>query len=353
MDNLPKGWNLKPINSVFKIRSGSFLPKSEIVEGDFDVYGGNGITGKHCSYNLEGENIIIGRVGAKCGNVRLINDKIWLTDNAFYISEYLVKVNIGYLSLFLEYIELGKTANQAAQPVISFKGIKDIQIPLPPLSEQTRIVAKLDALFERIDKSIALLEENIKHTKALMASVLDEVFGRDKSTKLGDVLTLKRGYDLPTQNREKGSYPLYGANGIIDAHNEFKVKGPGVCTGRSGSIGLVHFTEKDYWPLNTSLYVQDFKGNTPKYIYYLLWSVSKELIAQAAFAAVPTLDRKKAHEYINATYHSSLSEQERISKYLDQVHVKQNRIVLEQQSKLTHLKALKASLLDRAFKGEL
>ncbi|EQD41268.1 restriction modification system DNA specificity domain protein, partial [mine drainage metagenome] len=80
---------------------------------------------------------------------------------------------------------------------------------------------------------------------------------------LGEVLTLKRGYDLPSQNRNDGSIPIVSSSGITGTHSDAKVKGPGVVTGRYGTIGEVHFIDTDFWPLNTTLYVQDFKGNDP------------------------------------------------------------------------------------------
>jgi type I restriction enzyme S subunit len=107
---LPKGWKIQTIENLFKIKSGEFLSAQMMDEnGLYDVYGGNGINGKYNKYNLRDENIIIGRVGANCGNVRLVNDKLWITDNAFYISEYFKDINKKYLYNFLSYIELGKT----------------------------------------------------------------------------------------------------------------------------------------------------------------------------------------------------------------------------------------------------
>ncbi|HBY1644165.1 TPA: restriction endonuclease subunit S, partial [Klebsiella aerogenes] len=83
--------------------------------------------------------------------------------------------------------------------------------------------------------------------------------------KFEDVCVLKRGYDLPTHARSAGNIPLYSANGVTDYIDQFKVEGPGVVTGRSGTIGKVHFVESDYWPLNTALYVQKFNGNYPRF----------------------------------------------------------------------------------------
>jgi type I restriction enzyme S subunit len=78
--------------------------------------------------------------------------------------------------------------------------------------------------------------------------------------KLGEVCTLQRGFDLPKNLREKGDYPLISSSGEIDTHCEPKVKSPGIVTGRSGSIGSLFFVEKDFWPLNTTLFVKDFHG---------------------------------------------------------------------------------------------
>ena len=87
-----------------------------------------------------------------------------------------------------------------------------------------------------------------------------------KTYKLGDIATLQRGFDLPTQDRINGNIPIIAASGIGGYHNVSKVKGPGVVTGRSGTIGKVMFEKGDFWPLNTSLWVKDFHKNDPKFI---------------------------------------------------------------------------------------
>src|SRR5690554_8140665 len=86
--------------------------------------------------------------------------------------------------------------------------------------------------------------------------------------KTKDIAPLQRGFDLTVSNTKDGEYPVVYSNGILRSHNEFKVKGPGVITGRSGTIGKVSYVKSNYWPHNTSLWVTDFKGNHPKYIYY-------------------------------------------------------------------------------------
>ena len=112
--------------------------------------------------------------------------------------------------------------------------------------------------------------------------------------KLGDFIELKRGYDLPQAKRLPGSFPLVSSSGVSDQHNVAMVKGPGVVTGRYGTIGQVFYVEEDFWPLNTTLYVRDFKGNDAKFIHYFLKTV--DFFAYSDKAAVPGINRNHLHE---------------------------------------------------------
>ena len=115
-----------------------------------------------------------------------------------------------------------------------------------------------------------------------------------RSGKLGDFIELKRGYDLAQAKRIPGPYPLVSSAGVSDCHSVPMAKGPGVVTGRYGTIGQVYFVEQDFWPLNTTLYVRDFKGNDPKFINYFLKTV--DFLAYSDKAAVPGLNRNHLHE---------------------------------------------------------
>lgn len=112
--------------------------------------------------------------------------------------------------------------------------------------------------------------------------------------KFGEVATLHRGYDLPIEKMTNGKYPVIFSNGKIEYHNQYKIKGPGVITGRSGSLGNTFYIEKDYWPHNTTLYVSDFHENNPKFIYYLLKTL--DFSSLNAGSGVPTLNRNHVHE---------------------------------------------------------
>jgi type I restriction enzyme, S subunit len=112
--------------------------------------------------------------------------------------------------------------------------------------------------------------------------------------RLGDVLTLKRGHDLPEHSRKDGDIPVVSSSGITGRHVEAKALAPGVVTGRYGTIGEVFFLKEDYWPLNTALYVVDFKGTDPQFAAYFLRNILKDY--QSEKAAVPGVDRNVLHE---------------------------------------------------------
>lgn len=107
--------------------------------------------------------------------------------------------------------------------------------------------------------------------------------------RFSDFVTLQRGFDLPKTEMRDGPYPVVGSTSIIGHHVEFKVEPPGVITGRSGSLGIVQYVAEKYWPHNTSLWVKDFKGNDPKFVYYCMQSL--DFARFNAGAGVPTLNR--------------------------------------------------------------
>jgi type I restriction enzyme, S subunit len=115
-----------------------------------------------------------------------------------------------------------------------------------------------------------------------------------KTGSLGDFIELKRGYDLPTRLRTAGQHPIVSSSGVTGTHTEAKIKGPGVVTGRYGTIGEVFYIDKDFWPLNTTLYVRDFKGNDVRFISYFLKTI--DYTAYSDKAAVPGVNRNHLHQ---------------------------------------------------------
>ncbi len=114
--------------------------------------------------------------------------------------------------------------------------------------------------------------------------------------RLGKVLQLQRGFDLPHSRRETGKVPIVSSSGISGFHNKFKVDAPGVVTGRYGTIGKVFFINEKFWPLNTTLYVKSFRGNAPLFISYLLKTIDFE--THSGKSGVPGVNRNDLHELL-------------------------------------------------------
>jgi len=157
------------------------------------------------------------------------------------------------------------------------------------------------------------------------------------SVPLSKFITLQRGFDLPTAKRSEGPVPVVASTGIAGYHNEAKVAGPGVVIGRSGSIGGGQYIECDFWPLNTTLWVKDFKGNNRRFTYYLLKSI--DFIRFNAGAGVPTLNRNHIASLKIRSY--DRKEQDRVSSILsaydDLIENNQRRIhLLEHAARLLY-----------------
>lgn len=133
-----------------------------------------------------------------------------------------------------------------------------------------------------------------------------------KKCTLGDVLNLRRGYDLPHSKMMEGNIPVAGSNGIIGTHNIATPIEPCITVGRSGSAGSTFIYDRA-WAHNTTLYIDDFKGNDPKYLYYLLLSLP--LNKMAGGSAVPSLNRNHIHP-LNITFPTTLETQHKIASIL-------------------------------------
>jgi len=260
-----------------------------------------------------------------------------------------------YYSLSNEYQnEIQKQVTGATRQRISRKNLGLVFVPLPPLPEQQRIVSILDEAFAAIAKAKANAEQNLKNAKELFESYLQGAFKKKgvgwEEKKFDEVCVLQRGFDLPTNSRFEGDYPLVSSNGITDRINEWKIKAPGVVTGRSGTIGNVHFIEEDFWPLNTALYIKEFHGNNERCIYYFL--LQFDLGKYSSGAGVPTLNRNNVHSE-KIWFPKSIEEQKTIVRHLDELRAETQKLEAVYQKKIDDLEELKKSILQKAFAGEL
>lgn len=221
---------------------------------------------------------------------------------------------------------------------VSKNKFKTLKIPLPPLAEQRKIAFILSMTETAIEKTDSIINSLKTLKKSLMKHLftygavsleeIDRVIM--KETEIGEVpdhwvlkkmidfATFQRGKDLPKSKRRKGKYPVVGSGGIIGYHDKFVCDGPGLITGRSGSIGTLTYVEGKYWPHNTGLYVKDFHSNYPKYVYYFLHSFDFKKYATGV--SVPTLNRNFIHSEIIKV--PPLTEQKQIASILSSIDVK-------------------------------
>lgn len=143
---IPTSWKWVRLGEIMSINSGKGLVAKDMIDNGIPVYGGNGITGYHNVSNINKETIVIGRVGYYCGSVHITPNKAWITDNAFITTYTDSSIDRDYFVYILRHLNLGKSNNATAQPVVSGKKIYPILFPLPPLAEQKRIVAKIEEI---------------------------------------------------------------------------------------------------------------------------------------------------------------------------------------------------------------
>lgn len=150
-----------------------------------------------------------------------------------------------------------------------------------------------------------------------------------QETTLGDVLTFQRGFDITKSAQSEGKVPIVSSSGISSYHNKWKVKGPGVVIGRSGTLGTVHYIKSHYWPHNTTLWVKDFKGNDPRFLSYFLQILKLENFDGGA--SNPTLNRNHIHK-LRIIFPTNVEIQKRIgvilSIYDDVLEINRQRIEL-------------------------
>ena len=170
--------------------------------------------------------------------------------------------------------------------------------------------------------------------------------GEWKTSTIGEIAPLQRGYDLPTNNVISGTIPVVYSNGILRFHNEGKCQAPAIITGRSGTIGkFTYIDHGEYWPHNTSLWVTTFHKNYPSFVYYFFQNVGFEKYATGS--GVPTLNRNDIHKHIESIP-SNKEEQQAIASYFTTLDSQ----ISASTSRLASLKQMKAASLQAMFPQE-
>lgn len=274
---------------------------------------------------------------------------------------YLLKLNTKVIPIFLYNFFLSDEGKRqlfrlnasTTMGALYKDDVKNIDVIIPPIEEQKKIAE----YFAYLDNLITLHQRKCEKLKIIKKSMLENCFPKNgqkvpkirfsgftgdwEQRKLKDIAPLQRGFDLPTTEMCPGNYPVVMSNGIGGYHSTYKVNGPGVVTGRSGTIGKLQYIEDNYWPHNTTLWVTNFYGNNPKYIYYLYQNLDFSRFTSGS--GVPTLNRNDVHDFWGNL--PSIGEQLKIEKFMTNL----DEFITLHQSKLEKLKKIKKSMLERMF----
>lgn len=174
----PSHWKVCKVKHLVKFNSGDTITSDQFIDhAQFPVYGANGYRGQFDKYNFENQRILIGRVGALCGNVHYTNEKIWCSEHALISSKAFGGLSFDYkwMCFLFESMNLNQYGGGSAQPVIASSVIENLSIILPPLSEQQAIADYLDKKCAEIDGLKAKLSKKRETLKELRQSIISEV----------------------------------------------------------------------------------------------------------------------------------------------------------------------------------
>jgi len=173
---LPEGWCWASPGQFFSWSSGEFLPKKAQKQGAVPVLGGNGVNGFHDLALVIEPTLVVGRVGAQCGNIHLTDGPAWITDNAIYASEGGEVAVLPFWRIVMSLKHLNANAGGTGQPYVNQKHLNDLVVALPPEAEQRRIVAAVETLVSVADHMSETLKSNAEQCTRLRQSILKWAF---------------------------------------------------------------------------------------------------------------------------------------------------------------------------------
>ena len=327
-------------------------------------------------YRLQSNDLVFARSGATSGKSILIRKAPANAIFASYLIRVIPSLNIifpEFLALFFQspiyWEQVEASASGAAQPNINGTKLSGFNIPLPTLDEQKRIVAKLDALFTRFDSAINHLQNTLELSRSLFASALDEAFDTEGHLvmSLNDVALLVSGQHLKkgeyTMTKTPESIPyLTGPAEFGEINPEpsrwtmtrrsIAIDGDTLITVKGSGVGKVNMMVAPEIAISRQLMAVRSKGQLYKKYLYLFFQARQQVFAdKKTGAAIPGIGRRDVLEQVIPT--PSLEEQHRIITHLDALSERTCALEAATEEKLRDLTALKASLLDAAFKGQL
>lgn len=368
---IPDDWEAKPLVDVGHVATGNTPPTRDVANyGDEFLFvspSDMGFTkyirrtekmlskkGFSISRHFPTGSILFVCIGSTIGKCGIAAEE--LTSNQqinAIISPSAFSAEYIYYALSAAAPAIKNQAGEQAVPIVNKTQFSETILPLPPTKAEQEAIA--EALSDT-DALIESLEQLITKNRHLKQGAMQELLtgkrrlpgfsGEWEVKRIREFAPLQRGFDLPTSQIEPGRYPVVYSNGILNFHNSFQAKGPGVVTGRSGTIGNVTFVEDDYWPHNTALWVTSFKGNVPRFVFYLYVTLRFEQFASGS--GVPTLNRNDVHAF-KVKVPSDPDEQTAIASILADMDAE----IAELEEKLVKTRSLKQGMMQELLIGRI
>ena len=235
-------WHSFLINEICsEFKSGKNIKADSISEnGEYPVFGGNGLRGYTASYNHEGLYVLIGRQGALCGNVRSVNGKTYITEHAIAAAGN-EKSDTSFLHYLFLKMKLGQYSDQSAQPGLAINKLLKLEVSLPPISEQKKIAKILSLLDERIATQNKIIDKLQSLIKGIMVELQKQGVDRGiwKKTSLGDVLSERN-------ERNTNLYQVFSVSVSQGVVNQLDFLGRSFAAKDTSKYNVVHYGDLVY-----------------------------------------------------------------------------------------------------------
>jgi type I restriction enzyme S subunit len=200
LGEIPAHWTIRRIKDIAELRSGDAIQSEDIApEGDYPVYGGNGLRGFTSSYTHNGQFALIGRQGALCGNINYADGMFWATEHAV-VATLLRRYDTLWFGELLRAMNLGQYSNAAAQPGLAVDRIKFLRLPVPPPEEQTRIAEHVRTIIQQNESIGTAIQSQITTLNAYRNSLIHECVTGQRRITEADLVRVGRGKSTLTRS---------------------------------------------------------------------------------------------------------------------------------------------------------
>ena len=188
LGQIPAHWRQTKLRYEISIQSGDFVSDKLDDTGNYPVIGGNGEMGQSAAYNVDGEIVVVGRVGAHCGNAHHVNGRAWVSDNALIVES---KHDKRFLAHLIRVLDFNSTAKKTAQPLVTGTQIKNTYIGMPPVAEQRKIVAYIENKTSLFASLRAMLTSQIDVLTTYRKSLIHECVTGQRRISESDLKKVK------------------------------------------------------------------------------------------------------------------------------------------------------------------